>query len=63
MQGRAGHRVAIHLEDEEVVDLPLDLGPGAAQQFVAVHAGLDQGVDGPRIVLLMARRMAWYSLA
>src|SRR5262249_40154108 len=52
MQRAASDRVFVHLEYEEVVDGPLDIGPCALEQFVRLDAALDQGEDRPNVFLL-----------
>ena len=52
MQGHARHRRAVNLEDEKVLDGPLQLGPGPRHELVGLHAGLDQFVNRPDVPLL-----------
>ena len=49
VEGDAGHRVAVELEDVVVVELALDGRPGAGEQLVALHRGLDELLDAPHV--------------
>src|SRR5205823_1511417 len=54
VQGGTRHRVAVDLEDEEIIDLPLNVGLAAAQQLIRLDALLDEGMDGADVLALGA---------